>query len=107
MTSSVKSCRFVLARCCKPSGYSTACFEGNLCPWFSYRMTERHGGYMAQHVKIIGILHIVFGSLLILAGLICLVVMGGIAGMVGTTSHSSDDLAAVPLLGGIGGLIFV
>ena len=62
---------------------------------------------MAQHVKIIGILHIVFSSLLILAGVICLLVMGGIAGVVGTTSHSSDDLAAVPLLGGIGGLIFV
>ena len=62
---------------------------------------------MAQHVKIIGILHIVFSSLLILAGVICLLVMGGIAGMVGTTSHSSDDLAAVPLLGGIGGLIFL
>jgi hypothetical protein len=62
---------------------------------------------MAQHVKIIGILHIVFASLLILAGVICLLVMGGIAGVVGTTSHSSDDLAAVPLLGGIGGLIFV
>src|SRR6266446_6693149 len=63
--------------------------------------------HMAQHVKIIGILHIVFSSLLILAGVICLLVMGGIAGVVGTTSHSSDDLAAVPLLGGIGGLIFV
>jgi hypothetical protein len=63
--------------------------------------------HMAQHVKIIGILHIVFSSLLILAGVICLLVMGGIAGMVGTTSHSSDDLAAVPILGGIGGIIFV
>jgi hypothetical protein len=62
---------------------------------------------MAQHVKIVGILHIVFGSLLILAGVICLLVMGGIAGLVGTTSHTSDDLVAVPILGGIGGMIFV
>jgi len=63
---------------------------------------------MAQHVKIIGILHIVFASLLILAGIICLLVLGGIAGVVGTSPHtSSDDLAAVPILGGIGGLIFV
>src|SRR5260370_4213975 len=84
------------------------CEDGELIPLlFVYDVGETRRLHMAQHVKIIGILHIVFGSLLILAGLICLLVMGGIAGMVGTTSHSPDDLAAVPLLGGIGGLIFV
>lgn len=62
---------------------------------------------MAQHVKILGILHIVFSSLCILAGIIVLIVMGGIAGFVGASDQSSDAAAAVPILGGIGGLIFV
>ena len=62
---------------------------------------------MAQHVKILGILHIVFGSLGILGGLIVLLVFGGIAGIVGATDHSADSVAAIPILGGIGGLVFV
>ncbi len=62
---------------------------------------------MAQHVKILGILHIVLGSLGILAGIIVLLVMGGIAGLVGVTDHSADSAVAVPLLGGIGGLVFL
>jgi hypothetical protein len=62
---------------------------------------------MAQHVKIVGILHIAFGALVILAGVIVLIVMGGIAAGVGTTSHSPDDYVAVPILGGIGGLVFI
>ena len=62
---------------------------------------------MAQHVKIIGILHIAFGSLVVLAGVIVLIVMGGIAAGVGTAAHSSDDYVAVPILGGIGGVIFI
>jgi hypothetical protein len=62
---------------------------------------------MAQHVKILGILHIVFSSLCILAGIIVLIVMGGIAGFVGATDQSPDSQAALPILGGIGGLVFV
>jgi len=62
---------------------------------------------MAQHVKILGILHIVFGALVVLAGIIVLIVMGGIAGFVGASDQSADTQAAVPLLGGIGGLVFV
>lgn len=62
---------------------------------------------MAQHVKILGILHIVFSSLCILGGIIALAVLGGIAGIVGVTDQSADSAAAVPILSGIGGLIFV
>jgi hypothetical protein len=62
---------------------------------------------MAQHVKIVGILHIAFGSLIVLAGVIVLIVMGGIAAGVGTAAHSSDDYVAVPILGGIGGMVFI
>jgi len=62
---------------------------------------------MAQHVKIIGILHIAFGALVVLAGVIVLIVMGGIAAGVGTAAHTSDDYVAVPILGGIGGMVFI
>jgi hypothetical protein len=62
---------------------------------------------MAQHVKIIGILHIAFGALVVLAGVIVLIVMGGIAAGVGTAAHNSDDYVAVPILGGIGGMVFI
>jgi len=62
---------------------------------------------MAQHVKILGILHIVFSSLCILAGIIALAVLGGIASIVGATDQSPDSAAAVPILGGIGGVVFV
>jgi hypothetical protein len=70
-------------------------------------MAETRRLNMAQHVKIIGILHIAFGSLVVLAGVIVLIVMGGIAAGVGTAAHSSDDYVAVPILGGIGGLVFI
>jgi hypothetical protein len=62
---------------------------------------------MAQHVKIVGILHIVFGALALLGGVIVLIVMGGVAGFVGASDQSADTQAVVPLLGGIGGLVFV
>lgn len=54
---------------------------------------------MQQHVKILGILHIVFGSLGVLAGLIVLAVFGGLAGVVGVSSHGDHDAAvAMPIL---------
>jgi hypothetical protein len=62
---------------------------------------------MAQHVKILGILHIVFSSLVILGGIIALVVLGGVASIVGATDQSADSAAAIPILGGIGALVFV
>ena len=62
---------------------------------------------MAQHVKILGILHIVFGGLCVLGGLIALLVLGGIAGLVGASDQSQDAQTAIPILGGIGGLVFV
>jgi hypothetical protein len=57
---------------------------------------------MAQQVKILGILHIVFGALCVLGGLITLAVMGGIAGIVGSTDQSHDAAVAVPVLAAIG-----
>lgn len=62
---------------------------------------------MQSHVKALGILHIVFGSLGVLLGLGGLFFFGGIAGIVGATDHSGDAAVAIPILGIIGTLIFV
>jgi hypothetical protein len=62
---------------------------------------------MAQHVKILGILHIVFGALCVLGGLIVLTVMGGVAGIVGAADQSQDAAVAVPILAAIGGFICI
>lgn len=62
---------------------------------------------MAQHVKVLGILHIALGSLSVLGGIIVFAILGGIAGLVGMTDHSGDAFLAVPILGGVGGIVFV
>jgi hypothetical protein len=61
---------------------------------------------MEQHVKILGVLHIVFGSLGILLAVGMLVLFGGIAGIIGATDYSSDAHISIPILGGIGAFIF-
>lgn len=61
---------------------------------------------MAQHVKILGILHIVFGGLGVLGAIIALMVFGGVSAIV-AADRSSDSLAAVPILGVVGGFVFV
>ncbi|HLJ49173.1 MAG TPA: hypothetical protein VKU01_24330 [Bryobacteraceae bacterium] len=61
---------------------------------------------MAQHVKILGILHICFSALGMLAGVIILVVFGSLA-LVGAANQTDDRFVALPVLGGIGGLIFI
>jgi len=53
---------------------------------------------METHVKVLGILHIVFGALGILAGLGLLVLFGGIAGLVEATVSSQDARVAIPIL---------
>jgi hypothetical protein len=64
-------------------------------------------GYMAQHVKILGILHIVFGALCVMGGLICLAVMGGIAGIVGASDQTQDAAVAIPVLAAIGAFVCI
>jgi hypothetical protein len=61
---------------------------------------------MAQHVKILGILHIVFGAMGVLGAIIVLLVFGGVSALV-AADHSSDSLTALPILGVIGGFVFV
>jgi hypothetical protein len=62
---------------------------------------------MLTHVKVLGVLNIVLSALGILVGVLLLLVFGGIAGLVGMADHSDDRLIAVPILGGIGVLIFI
>jgi hypothetical protein len=62
---------------------------------------------MAQHVKILGILHIIYAGLVVLIGIVVLVVMGGIAGIISTTDTSPDSQVAPPILGLIGIGVFV
>ena len=61
---------------------------------------------MITHVKIIAVLHIVMGALGILGGIAVFVIMGGI-GVFAGLDHSSDSAMAMPVLSGIGGLIFI
>lgn len=60
---------------------------------------------MAQHVKILGILHIVFGALGVFAAGIVLLVFGGISAVVGLSDQTTNLPA--PILGAIGGFIFI
>lgn len=62
---------------------------------------------MASHIKIIGILHVVMGGLGLLAAIGMLLLFGGLAGAAGVNAQSHDDLIAVPILGSIGGILFV
>ena len=61
---------------------------------------------MAQHVKILGILHVVFGCLGVLGALVVFLIFGGISAAVGI-NHDPDAAAAIPLLGGIGMIVFI
>lgn|SRR5690554_6891248 len=61
---------------------------------------------MATHVKVLGVLHIVLGGLGILAGIAVLAIFGGVAGIVGASGEEGAHVA-VPILGGIGGLVFL
>jgi hypothetical protein len=62
---------------------------------------------MMTHVKVLAWLHIVFGCLLALIGVSALLFFGGLAGIVGMSEPALDARIAVPILGGIGGLVFL
>ncbi len=66
---------------------------------------------MQNHVKILAILHIVFGAFGLFAALICLAFFGAIAGLIRTAIESggTSDVpeVAVPAVGIVGALIVV
>ena len=60
---------------------------------------------MREHIKILGILNIVLGSLSALGGLVAFLIVGGVAGAIGASapwSHSSDAVVAAPIIAVIG-----
>lgn len=59
---------------------------------------------MAQHVKILGILHIVFGALGMLGAFVMLLIFGGLSAFLNT--QNGGDVPA-PILGLIGVVAFV
>jgi hypothetical protein len=63
---------------------------------------------MRDHIRILGILHIVFGALGIAGALIVLLIFGGLAGVVAVANDTGDvDRAAgMAALGGIGLVVF-
>jgi hypothetical protein len=61
---------------------------------------------MLTHVKVIAWAHIVLGGLMAGGAVLLLIVFGGLAGLIGASGEPNAGLAA-PILGGIGGLIFI
>ena len=62
---------------------------------------------MQQHVKILGVVHIVLGGLTVLMGVVVLVVflLGGALAWV-SAAHDPNAAIAVPVLGFIGAVLF-
>ena len=62
---------------------------------------------MQSHVKLVAILNIILGSVGIVAALIVVLMFGGIAAIVGHAAETPDAAVAIPILGGIGGIVFL
>lgn len=60
---------------------------------------------MQTHVKVLAILHIVFGGLGLLAAAFLLLLFGGISSLIGINAPPEEATVAVPIIGGIGLLI--
>jgi hypothetical protein len=62
---------------------------------------------MQQHVKILAVLHIIFGGLGVLAALIVMAVFGGLAGIAHFSDASQDGVIAGGVLGLIGAVVTI
>jgi hypothetical protein len=64
---------------------------------------------MRNHIQALGVLNIVWGAMSALGALIVLLVFGGIMSVVGlATQHDPESgMIAIPVIGIIGGIIFV
>ncbi len=61
---------------------------------------------MERHIKILGVLNIVWGAMGALGGLVVLLVFGSAFGIAGTAiSHDNDAAIALPIIGLVGGAI--
>lgn len=62
---------------------------------------------MRDHVRILAILHIVFGALGALAAVALLFLFGGMAGLVGLNERPEEAAVAIPVMMGVGLFLFV
>ena len=60
---------------------------------------------MQTHVRLLGILHIIFGGLGLLTAIFLMALFGGITSIVGLNASGDDARIAIPLIGGIGALV--
>src|SRR5262245_54097837 len=61
---------------------------------------------MADHVKMVAILNIVYGGLGLLVALLILVIFGGVTGLV-VADGDPDAHIAAPIVGAVGGFVFL
>jgi hypothetical protein len=61
---------------------------------------------MTKHVRILGILHIVFGGIGLLLGVLGLLFFGGLAAFIGVSDPNEGGFVAAPMLGIIATMIF-
>lgn len=61
---------------------------------------------MDGQVKVVGILHIVYGSFGLLTALLMLLIFGGVTAIVGASAAEQEALIAMPIIAIVGGFLF-
>jgi hypothetical protein len=59
---------------------------------------------MERHIKLLGILNIVWGAIGALTGLLLLIILGSAFGVVGAALHQAENTIALPIIATIGGV---
>ena len=54
---------------------------------------------METHVKVLGVLHLVFGAIFLMTAAFLMLTLGGAAGIVGMAADPEDAAVAIPILG--------
>lgn len=62
---------------------------------------------METHVKVLGVLHIVAGGLGVIAAVLIVAILGGVAGLVEASADAPDAQTAIPILKMVSAGLFV
>jgi len=57
---------------------------------------------MQTHVRVLAIIHIVFGCIGVIGGIAAFLLFGGIAGLIGAADPGGNSWLAIPILGSVG-----